>query len=95
MLDMMQRNIFLDFSPQTVGMVCGRRKYSSKYGMVLRVCNMSLVSQESSYICGPWARINPSLFHISRPRLGWNPRQRAFLTPPLRLACGLCAAWVG
>lgn len=28
-----------------VGMMCGRRKYSSKFGMVRKVCNMSLVSQ--------------------------------------------------
>ena len=44
-MDFLKRNMFWTFLPQIVGMICGWRKYSSKYGMVRNLCNMSLVSQ--------------------------------------------------
>lgn len=44
-LDLLKRNFFWTFLPPIVRMICGRRKYSSKYGMVESICNMSLVSQ--------------------------------------------------
>lgn len=44
-MDLLKRNMFWIFPPQIVGMICGWRKYSSKYGMVRSLCNMSLLSQ--------------------------------------------------
>lgn len=70
---------FLDLLPQIVGMICRRRKYSNKYSMVKRVCNMSLVSPGKVLnVCAPWARINPPSFHFPLPDLAGIPESKRF-----------------
>lgn len=62
--------------------------------MVVRVCNMSLVSQGKflTFVAPGQKLTHPDSIFLP-PRLGWNPRQRVFLTRPLPLPCGLCAVW--
>lgn len=56
-------------------MICGRRKYSSKYGIAMRVCNMSLVFQwKVLTFVAPGQKFNPSLLHIS-PSQTWLESQ--------------------
>lgn len=81
-------------------MICGRRKYSSKYGIAMRVCNMNLVSQRKALtFVAPGQKFNPSLVHISLSQT-WLESQTEggdlsfsffsfFLTPPLPFFCGL------
>lgn len=99
-LDLLKRNFFLTFLPPIVRMICGRRKYSSKYGMVESGCNMSLVSQGKGLtFVAPGQELTHHFFStFLPPRLGWNPGQRTLLTPPpppLLLARGLCVAVIG
>ena len=71
-MDFMKRNMFWTFLPQIVGMICGWRKYSSKYGMVRSLCNMSLVSQGKGLTgsVAPWKELTHPVSTFLPPRLG-------------------------
>lgn len=79
-MDLLKRNMFWIFLPQIVGMICGWRKYSSKYGMVRSLCNMRLLSQGKglSGSVAPRGRINPSFFHFSASQAWLERGQRRF-----------------
>lgn len=95
----LQKNPFI-FLDQITGMICGRRKYSSKYGIAMRVCNMNLVSQRKILtFVAPGQKFNPSLLHIppSPPDLAGIPDRglcslSLSLYPLLCLSLMACAA---
>lgn len=97
---MLKRNIYIYivvvvclvffFLPQIVAMIYGRRKYSSKYGMVMRVCNMSLVCQGKVLtFVAPGQEFNPPVFHISLSQIWLESQAEVVFNPSSAFLGGL------